>query len=201
MRGCECNAGFPYRRSMYFDRIAETMGLTQADMHTYGAEDMEELISILRALDRADDDVEPWLVRGSAWEPVIALPRKRLGGVASREIPVGPGVVVFFDADVPVFVGEGIGKLGLRGRLRQHRATGSNLSSSTLRASVAVEVLGVSRWTARQRPSVLLASMIDEVNEVVAEFDVTWIECETAEAAHNLKQQLWTEYKPEYNII
>lgn len=186
---------------MYFDRMAEAMGLTQADMHTYGAEDMEELISILGALDRANGGVEPWLATGSTWEPVIALARTRLGGVVSSEIPLGPGVLVFFDADVPVFVGEGIGKRGIRGRLLQHRATGTDLSSSTLRASVAVEVLGVSRWTARQRPSVLLDSMVEEVNEVVAEFDVAWIECETAEAAHQLKQQLWAEYKPEYNIL
>ncbi|MRX44514.1 hypothetical protein [Agromyces kandeliae] len=186
---------------MTFDRMAEAMGLAQADMHTYGAEDMEELISILGALDRANGDMEPWLVRGSRWESVIALPRKRLGGLSSSEIPMSPGVLVFFDADVPVFVGEGTGRNGLRGRLRQHRATGSNLSSSTLRASVAVEVLGVSRWTARQRPGVLLDSMVEEVNEVVAEFEVAWIECETPEAAHELKHQLWMQYKPEHNIL
>ena len=147
-------------------------GLTHSDMTTYGAEDMEELVSILDALDRANgvDPHEPWEKSGSVWERVRTARRWRLGGVTAGEIPLAPGVLVVFDDDRPVFVGVGVGKRGLRGRIHQHRATGSDLSSSTLRASVAVEVLGVSRWTARQRPSVLLQSMVDEVNEIMADF-------------------------------
>ena len=185
---------------MYFDRMAEAMGLTRADMHTYGAEDMEELISIISALDRAAGRVEPWRITGSTWEPVIALQRRRVGGIDGSTVPLGPGVLVFFDADVPVFVGEGIGKRGLRGRLQQHRAAANNLSSSTLRASVAVEVLGISRWTARKRPSVLLDSMIEEVNSVVAEFEVAWIECSGVDEARALKRGLLAEFRPEFNL-
>jgi hypothetical protein len=191
----------PYRHTMYFERLAESMGLTHSDMTTYGAEDMEELISILQALDRANGAVDPWLREGGAWEQVMTLKRRRVKKIAPTDIPVDPGVVVFFDGSVPVFVGEGVGKRGLRGRMQQHRATGDNLSSSTLRASVAVDVLGVSRWTARQRPSVLPADMIDEVNEVLGEFDVAWLECASPEEASELKRRLWEEFKPEYNIL
>lgn len=45
---------------MTFERIAEAAGLTLSDMQTYGAEDMEELISILGAIDRADGTDDPW---------------------------------------------------------------------------------------------------------------------------------------------
>lgn len=121
--------------------------------------------------------------------------------MAATDIPLEPGVLVFFDEEVPVFVGEAVGKRGLRGRMSAHRANGTNLSSSTLRASVAVEVLGVSRWTARQRPSVLLQSMVDDVNEVMADFEVGWLVCATPEEAHDLKRRLWSHYKPTYNIV
>lgn len=178
-------------------------GLTHIDMTTYGAEDMEELVSILDALDRANgvDPQEGWEKPGGVWDRVRTTSRRRLGGVTAGEIPLAPGVLVVFDDDRPVFVGLGIGKRGLRGRVQQHRATGTDLSSSTLRASVAFEVLGVSRWTARQQPSVLLQSMVDEVNEVMADFDITWIECGSSDEANALKGDLWTEYKPEYNIL
>jgi len=185
---------------MYFERMAEAAGLTQSDMQTYGAEDMEELIGILDAVDRADG-VDAWRSPGGAWERVMKLRRRRVGKMATTDIPLAPGVLVFFDGEIPVFVGEGVGKRGLRGRMQQHRATGTNLSSSTLRASVAVEVLGVSRWTARQRPSVLPIDMIEQVNETVAEFGVAWLACATPDEAHDLKRQLWAEYKPEYNIL
>ena len=184
-----------------WDRLGEEMGLSHSDMTTYGAEDMEELVSILQALDRANGVVDPWLAQGATWERVMGLKRRRLGKVASTDIPLGPGVLVLFDGDVPVFVGEGVGKRGLRGRIQQHRATGPDLSSSTLRASVAVDVLGVSRWTARQRPSVLPTDMIAEVNETVSELQVAWIECVAVDEARVLKRQLWSEYKPEYNIL
>lgn len=186
---------------MYFEQRAEAVGLTQSDMHTYGAEDMQELISILGALDRAQGVADPWLEKGGAWERVMKGPRKRLGSVVTTAIPLAPGVLVFFDGSVPMFVGEGVGKRGLRGRIQQHRATRPDFSSSTLRASVAVDVLRVSRWTARQRPSVLPADMIGEVNEAVADLEVTWIVCATPEEARELKRQLWSEYKPEYNIL
>jgi hypothetical protein len=186
---------------MYFERLAESMGLTHTDMTTYGAEDMEELISILQALDRANGVVDPWRREGGAWERMMTLKRRRVRKLAPTDVPVGPGVMVFFDGSVPVFVGEGVGKRGLRGRMQQHRATGDNLSSSTLRASVAVEVLGVSRWTARQRSSVLPSDMIEEVNEVLGEFEVAWLECDSPEVASELKRRLWEEYKPEYNIL
>ena len=69
------------------------------------------------------------------------------------------------------------------------------------RASVAVEVLGVSRWTARQRPSPLPIDMIEEVDEVVAELRAVWLVCMTADEARGLKRRLWSEYKPAYNIL
>lgn len=178
-------------------------GPTHSDMTTYGAEDMEDLVSILDALDRAEgiDPREPWEPADGAWAGARAAPRRRLGDISADEVPLAPGVLVVFDDYRPVFVGVGVGKQGLRGRVQQHRATGTDLSSSTLRASVAVEVLRVSRWTARQRPSVLLQSMVDEVNEVMADFDVAWIECRTPEEAKGLKAELWSEYKPDYNIL
>ena len=186
---------------MYFERMAEAMGLTTSDMHTYGAEDMQELIDILDALDRASGITDPWLAPGGAWERLMSARRIRLGSLETTSIPLGPGALVLFDGSIPVFVGEGVGRRGLRGRIQEHRSTRPDLSSSTLRASVAVDLLGVSRWTARQRPSVLPADMIEEVNEAVADLDIAWIECASVDEARELRRQLWAEYKPEYNIL
>ncbi|UOQ88038.1 hypothetical protein MUN74_12115 [Agromyces endophyticus] len=183
----------------YYGRV---YGLTDSDRHTYGAEDMQELVSILSALDRESgvEQDSPWR-SGRVWERAMTAPRRRMRGLLATGVPREPGVLVFFEDGRPVYVGTGAGKTGLRGRMRQHLATGTDLSSSTLRASVAVDVLGISRWTARQRPSVLLQSMVDEVNEVMAELEVAWIICSDADESRSLKDALWSEYKPEYNIL
>lgn len=176
-------------------------GLTPDDMRTYGAEDMEELASILDALDgangvEADEETRP----GALWKRVERATRRPLRSLTDSTVPNGPGVCVIFHEGESVFVSKGVGKEGLRGRLRSHRATDADLSRSTLRASVAVELLGVSRWTARQRPAVLPEWAIESVNKYLAECEVAWIECDNAEEASELKRGLLREYRPEYNL-
>ena len=115
-------------------------------------------------------------------------------------VPSGPGICVIFEGGEPVFVGKGVGREGLRGRLRAHRATDADLTRSTLRASVAVDLLGVSRWTARQRPGGLPEWAVASVNEFLAACEVAWIECDSAEGATDLKRGLLAEFRPEYNL-
>lgn len=174
-------------------------GLSISDMQTYGAEDMEELVSILDALEGADRSLlEP--APDVAWKDLLAAPRHQLGKIEGADVPTSPGVCVVFDEGQPVFVSRGAGKEGLRGRIRTHRATDADLSRSTLRASVAVDLLGISRWTARQRPGVISEKFLDSVNEYLAACDVAWVECADADAARELKRRLLAEYVPEYNL-
>ena len=135
-----------------------------------------------------------------AWKELLGAPRQKLGKIEGTDVPISPGVCVIFDEDQPIFVGRGAGKEGLRGRIRAHRATDADLSRSTLRASVAVDILGISRWTARQRPGVISEKFLDSVNNYLAACDVAWVECADTDAARELKRRLLAEYVPEYNL-
>ncbi len=173
--------------------------LTDADRHIYGAEDMQELVSILDALERVGGPhQEP--AATPLWDRINRAHRSSLASLKDDEVPASPGVCVIFHDEEPVFVGSAVSARGLRGRLRDHRATDSDLSRSTLRASVAVDQLGVSRWTARQRPGVLPEWAIETVNEFVSECDVAWIECSGADEARALKHGLLAEFRPEFNL-
>ncbi|MFF2496612.1 hypothetical protein [Agromyces sp. NPDC058064] len=177
-------------------------GLSLSDMQMYGAEDMEELAMILEALDRANG-VQTRVeanAPGPAWAPLLRAPRRSMGALADAEVPSRPGVCAVFDMDEPVFLGKGTGQAGLRGRIRAHLATDADLSRSTLRASVAVDVLGVSRWTARQRPASLPDWAVASVNERLSEFHIAWVECSNADEASDLKRRMLTEFRPEYNM-
>lgn len=174
-------------------------GYSLSDMQTYGAEDASDLETILDALDGGESQrrsAEP----GKAWKSILRAPRHALGALDLASVPTDPGVCVVFDGDEPVFVGRASGREGLRGRLRAHRATDTDLSRSALRASVAVDVLGISRWTARQRPSVISEKFIDPVNGYLADCVVAWVVCTDEPATRQLKSRLLAEYVPEYNL-
>lgn len=148
---CVPERGVPPRRFWSYCRSISDQfpdaqgGLTNSDMTTYGAEDMEDLVSILGALDCVEgtDLREPWERAGGAWAGARTAPRRRLGDISADEVPSHRAC-----SSCSTIIGrsssEWAWKRGLRGRIQQHRATGTDLSSSTLRASVAVEVLRVS---------------------------------------------------------
>ncbi|TFB71884.1 GIY-YIG nuclease family protein [Cryobacterium glaciale] len=108
---------------------------------------------------------------------------------------------IWFRDGEPVYVGEAKGVQGLRGRLRAHLAIGTDLSRSTLRASVAVAQLGVTRAYARQRPSVMTDAEITLVNEWLTACELGWRECATGPAAHDLEVKLRSEWTPPLNIL
>lgn len=117
------------------------------------------------------------------------------------DVPTAPGVYVWFSEREPVYVGEAKGSQGLRGRLGAHLRTGVDLSRSTLRASVAVDLLGVPRSTARRRPSVLTPEEVAVVSQWLRACDISWVVCEDAEAAHALESTLRMEWLPRLNRI
>jgi len=80
-------------------------------------------------------------------------------------------------------------------------ATGIDLSRSTLRASVAVAELGVTRAHARRRPSVMTIAEIARVNEWLAGCELGWHECSSPVTAHELEVSLRSEWTPPLNIL
>jgi hypothetical protein len=115
-------------------------------------------------------------------------------------IPKSQGVYIWFRDGEPVYVGEALGAKGLRDRLRAHLATGIDLSHSTLRASVAVEQLGVERSVARRRPSVMTPEQVSVVNEWLVSCELGWTECASAREAHELEVALRSDWLPPLNI-
>lgn len=175
---------------------------TLADMQMYGAEDAEELSSVLNALDQFDGaSAERGDGRGADWARVRNEKLWAVDAVELSDIPVSPGIYVWFHDDEPIYVGEARGKSGLRGRLRAHLSTGSDLSRSTFRASVAVRELGVDRAVARSRPPLLTLDQVAIVNEWIAGCDISWVECSSREEAHDLEVRLRWAWLPTFNIL
>jgi len=140
-------------------------------------------------------------MKGAAWQQVLGLPRRTVADVALKEIPPAPGIYVWFRDGEPIYVGEAKGARGLRSRLGAHLQTGVDLSRSTLRASVAVRLLGISRSTARRRPTVMTPEQVALVNEWLRECQLAWTVCEGASAAHELEGTLRTEWLPPLNRL
>jgi hypothetical protein len=173
-----------------------------SDKQVYGAEDDEDMDAIMRAIDKAlaiDQPAHP--SSGVQWAKALAVTRHDVSRLRSEDIPRSPGVYIWFREGEPVYVGEARGLKGLRGRLAAHRASSRDLSRSTLRASVAVAELGVSRARARSRPSVMSVDEVAVVNGWLAGCELGWIECPSQESAHDLETALRQEWLPPLNRI
>jgi len=144
--------------------------------------------------------IEPTIDNG-VWGEVDNITKRPASSIATREIPTSPGIYVWFYRGEPVYVGQALGKQGLRGRLRSHLAKGPDLSRSTLRASVAVAQLGIDRATARRRPTVMESHDIEAVNSWLGACDLGWIECPTASEAHAKEVALRSDWLPPLNRI
>ena len=140
-------------------------------------------------------------IHGRHWSQAVAVGKHRPRSLRPRDIPTSPGVYIWFRDCEPVYVGEAKGVQGLQGRLRAHLAIGTDLSRSTLRASVAVAQLGVTRAYARQRPSVMTDAEITLVNAWLTTCELGWQECATGPAAHELEVRLRSEWTPPLNIL
>lgn len=174
-----------------------------SDKQVYGAEDDDDMDAIMRAIDKAleaDQSVNP-SHPGPQWAKAHAVTRHAVSQLRSEDIPRTPGVYIWFRDGEPVYVGEARGEKGLRGRLAAHRASDVDLSRSTLRASVAVAELGVSRTRARSRPSVMTTDEVAIVNEWLARCELGWMECPSPESAHDLETALRREWLPPLNRI
>lgn len=133
------------------------------------------------------------------WHEVRAIVRLPAANLSAKGIPSVPGVYVWFREGEPIFLGEACGSEGLKGRLRAHLASGVDLSRSTLRASVAVQELGISRAYARTRPGVVTQEQVNLVNHWLRACEVGWIPCKSAATAHVLEKRLRAEWLPPLN--
>ncbi|MFD6141155.1 GIY-YIG nuclease family protein [Promicromonospora sp. NPDC060271] len=105
----------------------------------------------------------------------------------------------WFRDDECVYVG--LAGTSLRSRLSAHLATTQDLSRSTLRATVAVHQLGVTRVMARSRPPILSADQVGVVNEWLRVCDVAWLTCPTKLAAAALEKTLRQTRLPRLNLV
>lgn len=138
---------------------------------------------------------------GPAWSAVSTEPRHDVAELTLAQVPSAPGVYVWWRDNEPIYVGEAKGTRGLRGRIRAHLGTGVDLSRSTLRASVAVEILGVSRATARSRPPLLTSEDTASVNAWLRGCKLSWVMTASASAAHDLESSLRAEWLPRLNRL
>lgn len=77
-------------------------------------------------------------------------------------------------------------------------AKGQDLSRSTLRASVAVEHLGISDAVARQRPTVMQREQVAVVNQWLASCE---LRCDNTQEAHDWELRLRDEWLPPLNLV
>ncbi|MCX6402184.1 MAG: GIY-YIG nuclease family protein [Propionibacteriales bacterium] len=131
------------------------------------------------------------------WNLVLTATRHPNATLSNGSIPTSGGVYAWFQDDECVYVGKAS---NLRGRLGKHRSGSLDLSRSTLRASVAVKELGVTRKHARQRPSVMTADEIAKVGAWFAKARVAWVECPDADAADALERSLRAAWMPPLNL-
>lgn len=143
-----------------------------------------------------------WSTTGMAsspeWQALLTAKRHSNADLRSADIPTTAGVYAWFQGDDCVYVGKAS---NLRGRLGKHRSNSLDLSRSTLRASIAVQELGVTRQHARQRPTVMTAADIAVVGAWFEQASLTWLECVDNAAADQLERSLRAAWLPNLNLI
>lgn len=132
------------------------------------------------------------------WEDLTSAPRFKAADLQKAGIPRTPGVYGWFRDGECVYVGKAT---NLRSRLSSHRSRSLDLSRSTLRASVAVRELGVSRRVARQRPTAMTPAQVEVVNDWLDRCQVAWLSCADATEAGDLERRLRAEYLPRLNLV
>jgi hypothetical protein len=132
------------------------------------------------------------------WAALLSATRFATDTLSRGEIPRSPGVYAWFHDGECVYVGKAS---NLRTRIGTHLSTSLDLSRCTLRASVAVKTLGVTRKHARSRPTVMTVEEIAVVTAWFATAEVNWLECETRDEAYALKGRLLESWTPEMNLI
>jgi hypothetical protein len=130
------------------------------------------------------------------WTLLLARPRYPNATVAASAIPTTPGVYAWFQDGACVYVGKAT---NLRSRLGKHRSGSLDLSRSTLRASVAVAELGVTRQHARSRPTVMTREQTAVVSAGFERAELTWIESATPADAAALEDRLRAAWRPPLN--
>lgn len=130
------------------------------------------------------------------WQVLLGRPRHPSIRLARGDIPTVPGVYAWFKHGSCVYVGKAT---DLRSRLSRHRSTSLDLSRSTLRASVAVAEVGVTRHHARSRPSVMTPEEIAVVTAWFNSAEVAWVECRTPAEASALEDRLRSGWLPPLN--
>lgn len=133
------------------------------------------------------------------WARLLAAPRIRARDLRRPAIPNEPGVYAWFRDAECVYVG--LAGTSLRDRLAKHLAVATDLSRSTLRATVAVRELSVTRKVARSRPPVLTEAQVAVVNAWLAVCDVSWMTRPTKEEATELERELRTARLPRLNLM
>lgn len=135
-------------------------------------------------------------LRGPAWTRMVALQRYPCRDIPLKSVPQDPGVYAWFDSDEPVYAGKASGAGGLRGRLSKHLGLSIDLSRSSLRRNVAEHLLGIPTSVSRQRPSLVTAEQVAEINEWIGKLEVAWLISPTSAEAVAFERLLLGEWMP-----
>lgn len=185
--------------------------LASGYVETLGSEDAE-LRHALLAFEAA---VPAHAKKSSAW-PTIETQLRSLGspprkkaldptdldklvaatGALSQDLPSTPGLIAWFRDGECVYIGM---SGDLRRRIGEHLSTSTDLSRSTLRSWVAVELLGISRERTRQRPSVITQDEADAVAAWLTKCDVGWKVTERRADASRMRDDLLSQMRPRFN--
>lgn len=133
---------------------------------------------------------------GPGWNELRSLPRHHSADLNPSEIPTTPGLYLWFHESECVYLGIAG---NLKERISAHRSTARDLSGSTLRSWVAVELLGVERKITRLRPSIMTNEQVQIVNAWLAACEIAWITTDSRESAKILEDRLLGEHRPRFN--
>lgn len=130
------------------------------------------------------------------WADLFSIPRVISADLERGQIPTNPGVYLWFRDGECIYV-------GIAGNLRQrfsnHRSQKNDMSGSTLRSWVAVELLGMERELTRLRPSIITEDQTAQVNAWVAQCEVAWVVLNSRDDASFLEAKLLRTMRPRFN--
>ncbi|GAA1145672.1 SIR2 family protein [Microbacterium natoriense] len=185
--------------------------LASGYVETLGSEDTE----LRHALLAFEASVPAHAKKSSAW-PIIETQLRDLGSpprkkaldpadldnvisarkALSQDLPNSPGLIAWFRDGKCIYIGI---SGDLRHRIGEHLSTRTDLSRSTLRSWVAVELLGIARERTRQRPSVITQDEADAVAAWLNECEIGWKVTERRADASRMKDDLLSQMRPRFN--
>lgn len=137
------------------------------------------------------------MAQRALWQRMNAQPRSAAASLKGKDVPKRPGVYAWYREGQAIYSGRALGADGLNGRIwKCHLKAGADLSRSSFRRNVCVELGIAPTSTTTIRPTLMTAADIEPVNRWIRECEVAWIECESSAEAEAVEKALHAEWLP-----